>query len=159
MGMVRKPSGESTRTSCPQRSSHLTVLVNVTTTPLICGAHASVTSRMRMQALLPVDDPEFAAFELHQRGEAFHPVAVVAVEDPADVADLRLVDVSAHDALEAALARFLRERRLEVADVVDGVLHALLQELRERPVRQAEVRARAVEPLVQLEREHVGAVA
>ncbi|HST02619.1 MAG TPA: hypothetical protein VLJ84_13255, partial [Usitatibacter sp.] len=112
-----------------------------------------------MQALLPVDDPEFAGLQLHQRREAFHPIAVVAIEDPADVADLRLVDVPADHAVEAALARFGRERRLEVADVVDGVLHALLEELRERPVREPQVRARPVEPLVQLQREHVEPVA
>src|SRR5260221_5755388 len=146
MGMVRKPSGESTRTSCAQRSSHLTVFVKVTTTPLIWGRHASVTSRIRMHALLPVDHPEFAAVELHQRGEALHPIAVVAVEDSADVADLGLVDVAAHHAVEAAAARLLRERRLEVADVADRVLHALLEELRERPVGQAQLLPRAVEP-------------
>src|SRR5260221_1264967 len=155
MGMGRKPSGASRRTLCAPRSGPRPVFVKVTTTPLICGAHASVTSRIRMQALLPVDDPEFAAVELHQRGEALDPIAVVAVEDSADVADLGLVDVAAHHAVEAAAARLLRERRLEVADVADRVLHALLEELRERPAGQAQLRARAVEPPVQLEREHV----
>src|SRR5258708_14855583 len=135
MGMVRKPSGEGTRTSCAQRSSHLTVFVKVTTTPLICGAHGWVTRRIRMQALLPVDDPEFAAVELHQRGEALDPIAVVAVEDSADVADLGLVDVAAHHAVEAAAARLLRERRLEITDVADPVLPPLLDSPPPPPLR------------------------
>ena len=76
-GIVRKPSGESTWTSWPQRSSQRTVFVSVTTTPLTCGAQASVTRRIRKSfALLsdgrvpspqrldglPVDDPQLARF-------------------------------------------------------------------------------------------------
>src|SRR3979490_2716232 len=142
MGMVRKPSGESTSTSCPHRCSHATVFLSVTTTPLICGAQASVTRRIRNVRsseahgldCLPVDDSKLTVLELHQRGEALDPVAVVAIEDPADVADLRLVGVPAHHAVEGALARLVRERRLEVADIAHGVLHALLEKLGERPI-------------------------
>src|SRR5688572_9076801 len=156
--MVRKPSGLITCTSWPQRSSQAMVLRNVTTTPFTCGAQASVARRMRKLASfrghragkagpgsssvvgagtlqrrdrLPVDDPHLACVRLHQRGEAFDPVAVVAVEDPADVADLGLVDVAADDPVEAAPARLARKRHLELADVAHRVLHAMLEELRE----------------------------
>src|SRR5688572_17844861 len=182
MGMVRKPSGLTTCTSWPQRSSQAMVLRNVTTTPFTCGAQASVASSMRKLASpwgrragkagpgsslvigagalqrrdrLPVDDPELARMRFDQRGEAFDPVAVVAVEDPADVADLRLVDVAAHDAVEPAPARLARERHLELPDVAHRVLHAVLEELRERPVGQPDARARMVEPAIGLERQHV----
>src|SRR5882724_10689181 len=147
MGNVLNPSGESTCTSCPHRSSHATVFLSVTTTPLICGAQASVTRRMRnfrsfegdgiaAQRLdrLPVDDLQLPGVELHERREALHPVAVVAIEDAADVADLRLVDVAADDAVEGAPARLVRQGVLEIADVAHRVLDAMLEELRERPV-------------------------
>src|SRR5688572_9068949 len=124
MGTVRKPSGDTTRTSCPQRSSHATVLESVTTTPLTCGAQASVARRMRKlpslvvvpntlrgkrrlaarglqgRDRLPVDDAQLARFGLHERREALHPVAVVAVEDSLDLADLGLVDVAADHPVE-----------------------------------------------------------
>ena len=59
----------------PQRSRHAIVFLSVTTTPLICGAQASVTSSRRMLFLPrnghrpslgrlddpPVDEPKFAA--------------------------------------------------------------------------------------------------
>src|ERR1700682_3759389 len=170
--MVRNPIGESTRTSSPQRSSQRTVFASVTTTPLICGAQASVTRRIRKlcsfegdgaatQSLdrLPVDDSQLPGVELHQRGEALDPVAAVAVEDPADVADLRLVYVAADHAVEASPARLGGERVLEGADVAHRVLHALLEELREGPVRETQARARVVEPAVHLERQHVEPVA
>ena len=40
----------------------------------------------------------------------------------------------------------VRQRRLEFADVAHGVLHLVLEELRERPVRQPQARAGVVEP-------------
>src|ERR1700755_153500 len=103
--MVRKPSGERTSTRWPQRSSHPTVLRNVTTTPLICGVQASVTRRIRnlgssvggagcvprgdsargrarlvLLDRFPVDELELARRQLDQGREALDPVAVVAVE-------------------------------------------------------------------------------
>ena len=64
---------------------------------------------------------------LDQRGAALHPVAVVAVEDAVDVAHLGMVDVAADHAVDAAPARFARERLLEVADEADGVLDLVLE--------------------------------
>src|SRR5688500_11449751 len=129
MGMVRKPSGLTTCTSWPQRTSQAMVLRNVTTTPFTCGAQASVARRMRKLASLggrragkawpgnspvidagalqrsdrlPIDDPELARVGFHQRGETLDPVPVVAEEDSAAVADLGLVDLGAHDAVQPA---------------------------------------------------------
>ena len=44
---MRKPSGVIVATVCPIRSSSRIVLRSVTTTPLICGDHASLTIRIR----------------------------------------------------------------------------------------------------------------
>ena len=96
---------------------------------------------------------------LDQRGEAFDPVAVVAVQHPVDLADLGVVDVPAHDAVEAAFARLGGQRGLEVAHVADRTLDLELQEARQAPVRQTEPRARRIEAAVQLEREFIGGVA
>ena len=52
---------------------------------------------------------------LDQGGAALHPVAVVAVEDAVDLADLGLVDVAADDAVDAAPAGLVGDRVLEVA--------------------------------------------
>ena len=96
---------------------------------------------------------------LDQRGAAFDPVAVVAVEDAVDVADLGLVDVAADHAVDAAPARLAGHRVLEVADELDGVLDLVLQVGRQRPVGQAEPRRRPVEPGVEPQRTRVGPVA
>ena len=99
--------------SHPLASSRI-VLRSVTTTPLICGVHASVTIRMRMRAFpgsrhalgcrhrcrlrlaraavhrarfLPTQDRQRAVVRLDEGGEALDPVAGVAVEDVADRAN------------------------------------------------------------------------
>ena len=76
--------------------------------------------------VVPAQNRQAAVEVLHQRGEAFDPVAVVAIQHAADVADLGLVDVAAHDAVEAARAGFTRQRLLEGTDVADGILHPVL---------------------------------
>jgi hypothetical protein len=43
---------------------------------------------------------------LDQRGAAFHPVAVVAIQRAVDLAHLGAVDMAADHAVVAALARF-----------------------------------------------------
>jgi len=96
---------------------------------------------------------------LDQRGQALDPVAVVAVEDAVDLAHLRVVDVAAHHAVHAALARLARHGGLEVADVADRALDLELEVARQAPVRQPEPGARAIEPAVELEHEFVGHVA
>jgi hypothetical protein len=50
----------------------------------------------------PVNDLEASVGVLDQRGEAFHPVAVVAVQHTVDHAHFGVVDVAAHHALHAA---------------------------------------------------------
>ena len=80
---------------------------------------------------LPLDDLQFAFEGFHQGGEAFHPVAVVAVDDAVDGLDLRLVDVPANHALESAAARLARHGILESGHEIDRVLGLVFQVLRE----------------------------
>ena len=48
--MLRKSRGVSMRTSWPKRPNHSEVCVKVRTTPLVWGAHASVTIMILMSA-------------------------------------------------------------------------------------------------------------
>ena len=59
--------------------------------------------------MLPFDDFEFAFPGFHQRGQTFHPVTVVAVDNSINGLDLRFMDVAADDAMEAAISRFPRD--------------------------------------------------
>src|SRR5437899_1174801 len=151
------------------------VLRNVMTTPLTWGAQASVASRMRNRDLLacsfgnrgggafgdllPMQNRELALLALHQGSETFHPVAFVAVQNATNRADLRLVDVTAHHAVDASATRFLGKRDLEVGDIHHRVLHLVLEELRQRPVREAEPGADGVEPAIEMEHEDVETIA
>src|SRR5213593_848234 len=142
------------------------VLRNVITTPLTCGAHASVASRIRNRCLLsrrrgngggaasgdllPMQDRELTVLAFHERGEALDPVPVIAIENAANRSDLGLVDVPAHHAIDAAATRFLRQRDLEIGDVAHRILHLVLEELRQRPVWEAEPCTGRVEPAVEV---------
>src|SRR5689334_21097306 len=112
-----------TETWWPSRSSSAFVRCSVRTTPLTCGAQASVT-RAKCKGVAPLarhsevqlaghehgelppcgpfDDLQPAVAMLDQRGAALHPVAVIAIEDAVDLLDLGLVDVAADDAVQAA---------------------------------------------------------
>ena len=75
----------------------------------------------------PVDQPHLAIHVLDQRGAAFNPVAVVALANTVDVPNLGMVNVAAHDGVDAALARRLGHSFLEAADVLHGGLRLVLQ--------------------------------
>ena len=75
-------------------------------------------ARCGVENFVPAHDAQFAVGGFDERRQAFDPVAVVAVEDAVDVANLGLVDVAADDAVETAAARLARERLLEARDVV-----------------------------------------
>src|SRR5215831_1617440 len=106
--MLLKRSGPMTSTAWPAASTPRMVLRSVITTPLTCGAHASVASRMRKSRLLflyrrggcgrrgarrdflPMQDRELTLLALHERRQALDPITVVAIQNTADRADLRL---------------------------------------------------------------------
>ena len=96
---------------------------------------------------------------LDHDGAAFDPVAAIDVVHAADVAAGGMVDVAADDAVAAVAARLRRERLLEIADVVDGLLELELGPARQRPVAEAETATKPVGHLVDRDGEHVGLVA
>jgi hypothetical protein len=61
---------------------------------------------------------------------------------------LRIVDVSADDAIDAAPARFLDQGVFIVGDELAPVLDLVLQITRERPVGISQLQPAPVEPLV-----------
>src|SRR5688572_3685336 len=177
--MLRNWSGEMISTWWPRRSNSALVRCRVRTTPLTCGAQASVTRARRNWAASltrrreaeigrqhgelplgrPLDDLEPAVAMLHQRGAALDPVAIVAIEDAVDGLDLGLVDVAAHHAVKAAALGFLRHRMLEVADELDRVLDPGFQERRQRPVGIAEPQAYVVVPVIDAQAPGIGVIA
>src|SRR5260221_11412260 len=144
--MVRKRSGPKTSTSWPAPRSRRTMVSMVRTTPLICGRQASETMAMRNRSLRrdsgrrerqprqpgrmllgPVQDAQPTVEALDQRGAAFDPVAVVAVKHAVDGANLGMVDMAADHAVDAAAPRLAGDRMLVVVDILDRVLHLVLQ--------------------------------
>ena len=109
--------------------------------------------------LCPVYDAQAAVEILDQGGAALDPIAVVAIEHAVDGADLGVMDVAAHHAVDAAAARFARHRMLVVVDELYGVLDLVLEVGRQRPVGQAELAAAPVVGRVDAERGGVGPVA
>src|SRR5262249_50095580 len=105
-----------TSTAWPDRSATRMVLRSVLTTPLTWGAQASGAGRMRNRRplvgrdphrrgrmlgnFLPVQDGELSLLRLDQRGQTLHPVAVVAIENVTNLADLGLVNVTTHHAVD-----------------------------------------------------------
>ena len=77
-------------------------------------ASGSIAACSRASSSAQCDDAQAAVEMLDQRRAALHPVAVVAVEDAVDVADLGLMDVAADHAVDAAPARLAGDRVLEV---------------------------------------------
>src|SRR6202000_3245132 len=130
--------------SWPSARKSLPNISSVRTTPLICGAHASVTMRTLMRSSpdripmpagiappgltrrilrlykrglaaggnqgcvslrssgCPAQNLQISAGIFDKGRTAFNPVSVVKVEDVADHAHLGLVDMAAHDAIDAA---------------------------------------------------------
>ena len=96
---------------------------------------------------------------LHDVGAGFDEIPGVDIGDPFEVADHGMMDVAADHAVGAAPSRFVRERRFERADEIDGVLDLQLGPGGERPIGEAEPTSDGVEMGVDEDREIVGPVA
>src|SRR5271155_1419771 len=127
------------------------VRMSVRTTPLTCDSQASETMMIRINRSIdsdarhreaaqirPLQDFEPAVAVFDQRRAALNPVAVVAVENRADLSNFGLVDMAADHAVDPARAGLLGQRQLEIVDVSPRVLDLPLQIGRERPVGIAE---------------------
>src|SRR6185436_12470989 len=133
----------------------------VRTTPFIWGRQASETMAMRKSPLLrrhayrgvaaqhtaaaqpgvllgPAQDAQTTLEILDEGGAALDPVAVVAIENALDGSYLGVMDVAAYHAVDAAAARLAGDGALVVADVLHGILDAVLQVGRQRPIGQSE---------------------
>src|ERR1700742_5012764 len=71
----------------------------------------------------PVENLQMSASIFREGCAAFNPVAVVGVEDTVDGFDRRVMNMTAHDAVEASRARFIDNGSLETANEFDRILH------------------------------------
>src|ERR1700733_15034506 len=78
--------------------------------------------RRPAQRIGPGDDFKAAVFVLGKGGAAFHPVAAIHIANAVFVADGGVVDMAADHAVGAVTPRLGRQRLLEGADVIYGVL-------------------------------------
>src|ERR1700761_4832189 len=104
----------------------------------------------------PMNDFQMSEGIFDKGCAAFNPVSVVEVKDFPDLAHLRLMDVTANHAIEAARLGGLRNSVLKAADIFDGVFDGVLQVVGKRPVGQAEGAADTVQHLVYLQRLVIG---
>ena len=134
--------------------------LEITPPPAPTDAARATGAAMRSWAKSgPIDDAQAAHRIFGERGAAFDPVPVVAIDHARDVLDLGMVDVPADHPVEATRTGFACKCVLEIADEAGGVLHLQLQIGRERPVRHPQTAARGVERVVERKRKLIGAVA
>ena len=96
---------------------------------------------------------------LDQRGAAFDPVAVIAVERAIDIAHLGAVDMPADHALVTPAARFAGDGDFKIRHVVQCAFYFLLEVGRQGPVGQTHAGAQTVQVTVQFECEFIEVVA
>src|SRR5271169_5220266 len=96
---------------------------------------------------------------LDERGAALDPVAAVAIENPAEIANLGVVNMAADDAVDPAAARFIGHHLAKRDNVLHGVLDPMLQKGGQGPVGIAEPPAHCVEVSIYPQRNRVGAIA
>lgn len=96
---------------------------------------------------------------LNKGGATFDPVAIVAVENSVDFFDSGMVDVAADHAVRAASFGKGNHAGLVICHKLQDVFDLVFEVGRERPVREAELTAEDVVPVVQGEGGDVSVVA
>src|SRR5947207_12337160 len=131
----------------------------------LSGDACDRANRLRDEARLlvvaeswPVENLQCSAGIFGKGGAAFNPVAVVEVDDSLDPLDGCVMNMTAHDAVEAARARLPCHSILEAADVLDRIFHLLLQVRGKRPVGQTKCAPDHPEDFVQVKRQGVSPV-
>ena len=89
---------------------------------------------------------------------AFYPVAIIYIENTADIAHLGVMDVATDDAIETPAAGFGGESSFEPIDRFDGSFHLVFQPCRERPIRVTKPAPQRIEPAIDNECCRVGPV-
>src|ERR1700733_8307361 len=108
------------------------------------GEQGDAPPALRRRRMRPAQQRQLAAPALEERRAALHPVAGVGVERAGDMPQVGAVNVSAHHAVVAIVARMGRGELLELLDVAQAGADAQLQVLGERPVGSAERTAHVV---------------
>src|SRR5262245_63124757 len=102
---------------------------------LPCDSHRRGSDRAAVAHFVgPMHDFEPSVAMLDHGGTALHPVAAIDVADAEIVANRGVMDVAADHAVGCVVAGGVRERALELADIVHGVLDLQLGPLRSRPI-------------------------
>ena len=104
----------------------------------------------------PMHDFEPSVAMLDDGGTALHPVSAIDVADAEIVANRGVMDVATDHAVGRVMARGVRERALELADIAHGVLDLQLGPLRQRPIGKAKPPAQRAEKAVDRDRDVVG---
>ena len=86
----------------------------------------------------PRDDLESPVGMLGQRRAALNPIAAIHVADAEILVDHRVMDMTANDTIDAMSLRFLGERLLECANIVDRIFDLVLGPLGQRPIAKSE---------------------
>ena len=75
-----------------------------------------MTAQAHLVDFIEAEDLQPAVHVLHQGGQAFHPVAIIAIQNAIDVPNLRMVDVAANHPLKAMFCRLRRHGLLKIID-------------------------------------------
>src|SRR5579864_3141092 len=112
----------------------------------------------RSRRMRPAQQLELSTRVLDQRRARFHPVAAVAVERPADAAQVGTVNVAAHHAVVTLLTSMSSRHSLVLLDVAQARRNAQLDALSERPVAFAERAPQVIDPVTEAHRELIKCV-
>lgn len=106
---------------------------------------------------MEVDQADGAVEILHESGAILDPVTAIQIANPVHVADLRLVDVAADDAIDAIAAGESGHGDLEIGDIADSGFGLGLEEGGDRPVPEAKAAEGSVHVTIQMEDQFVSA--
>src|SRR5215469_471307 len=110
-------------------------------------------------ALDPVDQLKGSVEMLDERSAAFDPITVIAIKHAAYFADLGMMDMAAHNTIDVTADRLVRHGLGKGRHVLHGILDAVLEMCRQRPIRVAKPPPNDVEMAVEPQRGGIGAVA
>ena len=96
---------------------------------------------------------------LHQGAQAFDPVAIIAVQNAANLPHFRPVNMAANDTVVAAVARLVGQCDFKIGDEIHRHLDLVFEVGRERPIRETQALANQIEIAVNPQSQLVGVVA
>src|SRR5262249_52604787 len=100
-------------------------------------------------ALDPVDQLQGPVEMLDERSAALDPITVIAIKHAAYFADLGMMDMPAHNTVDLTTDRLVRHGLGKGRHVLHGILDAVLEMCRQRPIRVAKPPPNDVEMAVE----------